>query len=82
MPFLRVEVLKFVNGVSNCVSESVLMNIPRQDLSSSICETDLFTQPMAGSKALRLIWDMEGNQLRVCLKLKLENDFTTVFLRK
>ena len=59
--------------VANGLSKSVLMSIPQQDLGSNIREIDLSTQIMPDSKALGLIWDVEGDRLRVCSKLKLDD---------
>ena len=56
--------------VANGLSKSVLINIPQQDLGSNIQEIDLSTQIMPDSKALGLIWYVEGDRLRVCSKLK------------
>ena len=58
--------------VANGLSKSVLMNIPQRDLGSNIREIDLSTQIMPDSKALGLIWDVEGDRLRVCSKLKFD----------
>ena len=59
--------------VANGLSKYVLINIPQQNLWFDIRENDLSTHLMLCSKALRLVWDVEGNRLRVCSKLKYDD---------
>ena len=65
------------NWVANGLCKSVLMNIPQQNLGSDIRKIDWSTQLMPDSKALRLIWDVEGDRLRVYSKLKFDDDVST-----
>ena len=57
---------KLRKWVANKISKSVLLNVPSQDLGTNIREIDLTSQLMPHSKALDLIWDVEGDKLRVC----------------
>ena len=53
------------------MSRSVLLNLPPEDLGANVKEIDLISQLMPDSKALGLVWDIEGDRLWVCSRRKL-----------
>jgi len=67
-PYLKAECLKLRKWVANSDSKSVLLTIPQKDLGSNVREIDLTSQLMPDSKALGLVWDVEGDKLRMCSK--------------
>ena len=62
---------KLRKWVANSVSKSVLLNLPPEDLGANDKEIDLTSHLMPDSKALGLVWDEEGDRLRVCSRRKL-----------
>ena len=73
MALLKSRGFKFRKWVANGVSKSVLLNVPSEDLGRNVREIDLTSQLMPDdSKALGLVWDVEGDKLRVCSRRKLE----------
>ena len=62
---------KLRKWVANIVSKSVLLNLPPEDLGANVKEIDLTSQLMPDFNALGLVWDVEGDRLRVCSRCKL-----------
>ena len=72
MALFKTRGFKLRKWVANGVSKSVLLNVPSEDLGRNVREIDLTSQLMPDSKALGLVWDVEGDKLRVCSRRKLE----------
>ena len=62
---------KLCKYVANGVSKSVLLNVSPEDLVANVKEIDLTSHRMPDSKVLGLVWDVEGDRLRVCSKRQL-----------
>ena len=56
---------KLRKWIANSFAKSILLHVPECDLAPCMSEIDLGSQPLPNSKALGLVWDTEGDVLRV-----------------
>ena len=62
---------KLRKWVAKNISKSVLSEVPKNNLSPNLKESDIGTQLMPASKALGLVCDVENDRLRVSCKRNL-----------
>ena len=67
---------KLRKWVANNLSNSVFFFVPSCNLNANLKENDLCSQSLPDSKALRLVWVVESDKLRVCSYRKLIKVFT------
>ena len=56
---------KLRKWMANSFAKSILLHVPKCDLAPCMSEIDLGSQPLPNSKALGLVWNTEGDVLRV-----------------